>query len=116
MGCMESCGTMPEKRTWIFFFLILLVALLWAAFLLLRGEMVAVSTTLAIVAAFISFFSFTCCKKYRTWIFFYLIVLTAILWASFLLMQGVMVWVSALLFIIAGGTSLFSFLFCEGEQ
>jgi hypothetical protein len=113
---MESCCTVPEKRTWIFFFLILLVALLWASFLLLRGEMVTVSTTLAIIAAFISFFSFTLCTKYRTWIFFYLIVLTAILWASFLLMQGAMIWVSALLFIVAGGTCIFSFLFCETEN
>jgi len=112
----ESCCTPPEKRTWIFFFLILLVALLWASFLLIRGEMVAVSTTLAITAAFISFFAFTCCRKYRTWIFFYLIVLTSILWASFLLMKGAMVWVSALLFIVAGGTTIFSFLFCETEH
>ena len=113
---MESICRLPEKRTWIFFFLILLVALLWATFLLIRGEMVAVSTTLAIIAAFISFFSFTCCTKFRTWIFFYLIVLTAILWATFLLMQGAMIWVSALLFIVAGGTTVFSFLFCEHEH
>ncbi|MCK9579213.1 MAG: hypothetical protein M0Q92_02040 [Methanoregula sp.] len=113
---MGSFCTPLEKRTWIFFFLILLVALLWAAFLLIQGEMVAVSSTLAITAAFISFFSFTCCTKYRTWIFFYLIVLTAILWSSFLLMQGAMLWVSAFLFIVAGGTSIFSFLFCESEQ
>ncbi|NMB79372.1 MAG: hypothetical protein GYA23_09815 [Methanomicrobiales archaeon] len=113
---MEACAMHPEKRTWIFFFLILLVALLWATFLLIRGEMVAVSTTLAVVAAFISFFSFTCCTKYRTWIFFYLIVLTAVLWATFLLLQGAMVWVSALLFIVAGGTTIFSFLFCETEH
>ena len=113
---MESICRLPEKRTWIFFFLILLVALLWATFLLIRGEMVAVSTTLAIIAAFISFFSFTCCTKFRTWIFFYLIVLTAVLWATFLLMQRAMIWVSALLFTVAGGTTVFSFLFCEDEQ
>lgn len=96
--------------------MILLVALLRASFLLLRGEMVAVSTTLAIIAAFIPFFSFTRCRKYRTWIFFYLIVLTTILWASFLLMQGAMIRVSALPFMVAGGTTIFSFLFCETEQ
>ena len=112
---MEIFCAAPEKRTWIFFFLIVLVALLWAAFLLVRGEMIAVSTTLAIIAAFISFFSFTCCTRYRTWIFFYLIVFVAILWASFLMMQSVMLWVSALLFIVAGGTSVFSFFFCETE-
>lgn len=113
---MEPCCAPPEKRTWIFFFLILLVALLWATFLLIRGEMVAVSSTLAILAAFISLFSFIHCKKFRSWIFFYLIVLTAILWASFLMMQGAMVWMSALLFIVAGCTSIFSFFFCETEQ
>jgi len=113
---MDSACALPEKRTWIFFFLIVLVALLWASFLLFRGEMIAVSTTLAIIAAFISFFSFTCCKKYRTWIFLYLIVFTAVLWASFLMMQGAMVWVSAFLFVVAGGTTIFSFFFCETEQ
>lgn len=113
---MEACCTPPEKRTWIFFFLILLVALLWASFLLLKGQMVAMSAMLAITASLISFFSFTFCRKYRTWIFFYLIVLTAILWASFLLMQGVMIRGSALLFLLATGTTIFSFLFCETEQ
>ncbi len=115
MSTRETCIP-PDTRTWIFFFLILLVAMLWASFLLIRGEMIAVSTTLAIIAAFISFFSFICSTKYRTWIFFYLIVLVALLWASFLLMQGAMIWVSALLFIVAGGTTIFSFLFTEQEK
>ncbi len=115
MSSQDTCTT-PDKRTWIFFFLIVLVALLWASFLLIRGEMIAVSTTLAVIAAFISFFSFICSSKYRTWIFFYLIVLVALLWASFLMMQGAMIWVSALLFIVAGGTTIFSFLFTEKEQ
>lgn len=113
---MESVCALPEKRTWIFFFLILLVALLWATFLLIRAEMIGVSITLALVAVFVSVFSFTLCKKFRTWIFFYLIVLVAVLWAPFLLMQGAMIWVSTLLFIVAAGTSIFSFLFCEHEQ
>jgi hypothetical protein len=85
---MESCCTLPEKRTWIFFFLILLTVLLWASFLLTRGEMLSVSIMIAVIAIFISLFSFTCCTKYRAWIFFYLIILTAVLWASFLMMQG----------------------------
>jgi hypothetical protein len=70
---------------------------------------------IAVIAIFISLFSFTCCTKYRAWIFFYLIILTAVLWASFLMMQGAIIRVSAFLFIVAGGTSLFSFLFCESE-
>jgi hypothetical protein len=113
---METVNMVPEKRTWIFFYLILLVALLWASFLMIRGEMIPVSITLALAAGFISIFSFTFCKKVRPWIFFYLIVLTAVLWASFLMMQGAMVWVSAFLFIVAGGTTIFSFVMSEGEE
>jgi hypothetical protein len=56
------------------------------------------------------------CTRHRTWIFFYLIVIVAILRASFLMMKGIMIWVSALLFIIAGGTSLFSFLLIEQQE
>jgi hypothetical protein len=110
---METSCTIPEKRTWIFFFLILLVALLWASFLMIQGQMLEMSILLAIAAVFISMFSFTHCTQYRTWIFFYLIVLVAILWASFLMMQGAMIWVSALLFTISGGTTIFSFLLVE---
>ena len=113
---MEITCTIPDKRTWIFFFLILFVALLWSSFLLVTGQMLATSVMLAVLAGFISLFSFTCCAKYRSWIFFYLIVLVALLWASFLLMQGVMVWVSVLLVLISVGSSLFSFMFCEKEQ
>nr|WP_319377067.1 hypothetical protein [uncultured Methanoregula sp.] len=110
---MNAMCTPPEKRTWIFFFLILLVAILWASFLLIRGEMVETSLLLAITAIFISLFAFVHCSRHRLWIFFYLIVLVAILWASFLIMKGAMIWVSVLLFILAGGTTIFSFLLVE---
>jgi hypothetical protein len=110
---MHNTCTIPEKRTWIFFFLILLVALLWASFLLIRGQMVEMSIMLAVSAVFISLFSFVHCTSHRTWIMFYLIVFVAILWASFLLIRGAMVWVSALLFIVAGCTTIFSFLLIE---
>jgi hypothetical protein len=113
---MRSACLPPEKRTWVFFFLILFVALLWAAFLLVRGEMIAVSTALVMIAVFISLFSFIHCKKMRTWIFFYLIVMTAMLWASFLLMKGAMIWVSAFIFLVSGGVSIFAFCFYEAEQ
>jgi hypothetical protein len=49
----------------------------------------------------------------RTWIFFYLIVLTALLWATFLLTQGVMIEASITLFIIGTLMSSFSFTFTE---
>ena len=110
---MEITCAVPEKRTWIFFFLILLAGLLWASFLMIRGQMPEMSVLLAIISVFISLFSFIHCTAHRTWIFFYLIVLVAVLWASFLLMQGAMIWVSALLFLIAGGTTIFSFLLIE---
>ena len=110
---MDTSCTVPEKRTWIFFFLILLVALLWASFLLYKGQMAEMSILLAITSVFISLFSFTYCTQHRTPISFYLIVFVAILWASFLLIRGAMIWVSALLFIVAVCTSIFSFHLIE---
>jgi hypothetical protein len=88
----------------------LLVALLWASFLMYKGQMVEMSVLLAITSVFISIFSFTHCTQHRTWIIFYLIVFVAILWASFLMVRGAMIWVSTLLFIVAGCTTIFSFL------
>lgn len=113
---MEKSKTPPDKRTYLFFFLILFAAILWATFLLMTGTMVYLSISIVIIAAFISLFSFTYYRKIRTWIFFYLIVLVALLWAVFLLEQGVMIWVSVLLFIIAGGMTTFSFVMTDQEQ
>ncbi len=113
---MEITCALPEKRTWIFFFLILLAGLLWASFLMTRGDMPEMSVLLAILAVFISLFSFIHCTAHRTWIFFYLIVMVAILWASFLMEQRAMIWVSAFLFLIAGGTTIFSFLLIEHPE
>jgi hypothetical protein len=60
----------------------------------------------------------SCCTvpEKRTWIFFILILLVALLRASFHLMQGAMIRVSALLIIVSWGTCIFSFLFCETEH
>lgn len=113
---MELTRQPPEKRTYLFFFLILFAAVLWATFLLMTGTMVYLSISIMIIAAFISLFSFTYYRKLRTWIFFYLIVLVALLWAVFLLQQGVMLWMSVLLFIVAGGMSTFSFVMMDDEQ
>ena len=106
----------PYKRTWVFFFLILFVALLWSVFLLVNEQMIGTSIMMGTLAAFISLFSFTCCAKYRKWIFFYLIVFVALLWAAFLMRQEAMIWVSILLVIVSVGMSMFSFMFCETEQ
>jgi hypothetical protein len=112
---MEISCTVPDRRTWIFFFLILLAGLLWASFLMTRGQMPEMSVLLAIISVFISMFSFIHCTRHRMWIFLYLIVLVAMLWASFLIMERAMIWVSAFLFFVAGGTTLFSFLFIEPQ-
>ncbi len=112
---MEISCTVPDRRTWIFFFLILLAGLLWASFLMTRGQMPEMSVLLAIISVFISMFSFIHCTRHRMGIFLYLIVLVAMLWASFLIMERAMIWVSAFLFFVAGGTTLFSFLFIEPQ-
>ena len=113
---MEISRQQPDKRTYIFFLLIFLVALLWATFLLVTGTMAIVSVSIVIIAAFVSLFSFTGYGKLRTWIFFYLIVLVALLWAVFLLQQGVMIWMSILLFIVAGGMTIFSFVMNDEQE
>lgn len=46
----------------------------------------------------------------RTWFFFYLICLVAILWATFLLVREEMVWLSFALVIIAAGSGIFLFI------
>jgi hypothetical protein len=43
--------------------------------------------------------------QYRTWIIFYLISFTALLWAAFLSSQGVMLWVSLSLNLIVMGVN-----------
>jgi hypothetical protein len=112
---MELSRQPPDPRTYLFFYFILFVAVLWAIFLLITGTLVYLSISIVIVAAFISLFSFTYYRKVRTWIFFYLIVLVALLWAVFLLQQGDMIWVSVLLFIMAAGMSFFSFVMGDEE-
>ena len=46
----------------------------------------------------------------RTWFFFYLICLVAILWATFLLIREEMVWLSFAMVIIAAGSGMFLFI------
>lgn len=104
-----------QLRDWVFLYLIIFVALLWGAFLLAKGQMVWVSTMLAIVAILIMLFSFTICRDLRTWIFFYLICLVAILWAAFLLARHEMIWVSVFLLTVAIGIHLFSFVLTTPE-
>jgi hypothetical protein len=102
-----------KLRTWIFFFLIVLVALLWATFLLTRGEMLYTSVALAIIATFMSSFAFTFTTKFKRYIYLNLIIFAAVLWASFLLMQGAMIVVSLFMYAIAGCINIFAFLWIE---
>jgi glucan phosphoethanolaminetransferase (alkaline phosphatase superfamily) len=44
----------------------------------------------------------------RTWIAFFLISLVALLWAAFLSVQGVMLWVSMMLVIVVLGVTFFT--------
>jgi MFS family permease len=50
-------------------------------------------------------------KELRTWVFFFLIVLVALLWATFLLTRGEMLFTSVSLAIIATFMSSFAFTF-----
>ena len=102
-----------ELRTWVFFFLIVLVALLWATFLLTRGEMIYTSVALAIIATFMSSFAFTFTTKFKRYIYLNLIIFAAVLWASFLLMQGAMIVVSLFMYAVAGCINIFAFLWIE---
>jgi hypothetical protein len=110
---MDIAVERPELRTWIFFYLIVLSALLWATFLLTRGEMIYTSVALAIIATFMSSFAFTFTKRHKRYIYLNLIIFATILWASFLLMQGVMIVVSLFMYAIAGCINIFAFLWVE---
>lgn len=95
------------------FYLICFVATLWATFLLITEQMVWLSFTLVIIAALIGIFTFVMTRKIRTWIFLFLICFVAILWAEFMFNQGVLLWVSALLVIVAGGIGFFAYFLSD---
>ena len=113
---METSVENPKLRTWIFFYLIILTALLWATFLMTQGVMIDTSIALFIIATFMSSFSFTFTRKARSWIYLYLITFAAILWAAFLLIQGVMIVVSIFLISVAACVNIFSFIWIEEEK
>jgi len=115
---MDAVPLTPLQRTRIIFFLILFAAALWAVFLIRAGEFFQFSLMLALIAGLNPVFVFLDVKssqKIRGWIFFYLMILVALLWATFLMMQGTMLWISLLLFIVVSGMCLFS-LVVEGIE
>ena len=112
---MESSENDGILRPWIFLLLIILTALLWATFLLTRGEMITTSVALAVIATFMSSFAFTFSKKLRPYIYLNLIIFAAVLWATFLLIQGVMITVSLFMYAVAGCINIFAFLWIDEE-
>jgi disulfide bond formation protein DsbB len=52
-------------------------------------------------------------RQLRTWIFLFLICFVALLWAVFMLNQGVLLWVSVLLVIVSAGIGLFAYFLHE---
>ncbi|HXX55175.1 MAG TPA: hypothetical protein VEI81_03700 [Methanoregula sp.] len=113
---MESSPKDQMLRPWIFFLLIILTALLWATFLLTRGEMLDVSIALAVIATLMSSFAFTFTRNLRPYFYLNLIIFAAVIWATFLLMQGAMIVVSLFLYTIAGCINIFAFLWVEEES
>lgn len=112
---MDTSVENPRLRTWIFFYLIVLTALLWATFLLTQGVMIETSVALVIIATFMSSFSFTFTKKARNWVYLNLIIFAAVLWAAFLLVQGVMIVVSIFMISVASCINIFSFIWIDEE-
>lgn len=94
------------KRTRIFFFLILFAAVVWAVFLLERGELLLFSfmfAGLVSVNPVIAFIEIKNPQEARSLFLFYIFVLAALLFAIFLLLLGVQLWISLFLFITAIG-------------
>ena len=115
---MDAVPFTPLQRTRIIFFLILFAAALWAIFLIRKGEFFQFSLMFALIAGLNPVFVFLdvkSSKKIRSWIFFYLMVLVAILWATFLMVQGIWLWVSLLIFIVVSGMCLFSLVMEEPD-
>jgi len=99
----------PTQRTRIFFFLIFSVAALWTVFLLYEGHLLEsefMFAFLVIINPVIAFIDIKREEKTRSFFFLYLIVLVALLWATFLLVLGVQLWISLLIFVICIGIPL----------
>ena len=115
---MKAVPFTPLQRTRIVFFLILFAAALWAVFLIRQGEFFQFSLMFALIAGLNPVFVFLDVKssqKIREWIFFYLIVLVAMLWATFLMVQGIMLWASLLLFMCVSAMCLYSIVMEEPD-
>ncbi len=103
---MGITGLSQENRTRVFFFLILFAAVLWAVFLLQRGEIFQLSILVASLAAInpvVGLIEVRNPRKARSLFFLYLLILVGLLWATFLIVLGVQLWISLFLIIVAIG-------------
>ena len=103
---METSDTSPAQRTKIFFFLIFFVAALWALFLLLQGNVIEFCLMIAFLAVInpvVAFYDIRHGRNSRSLILLYVIVLVGMLWATYLLVMGVQLWFSLLIFIVCIG-------------
>ena len=103
---MDIVGYTPTPRTRIFFFLIFFVAVLWALFLLQQGNLLGfgfIFAFLAMINPVVAFIDTKKEEKTRSFFILYLIVLVALLWATFLLVLGVQIWISLFIFIVCIG-------------
>jgi heme O synthase-like polyprenyltransferase len=103
---MDENGRDRARRTRVFFFLILAAAVLWAVFLLQRKEYLLFSfmfAGLACINPVVAFVEIRDPSEARSLFFFYILVLAALLWAVFLLLLGIHLWVSLFLFLVAIG-------------
>jgi hypothetical protein len=67
------------------------------------------SYTLVTIAALKGIFTFVTTTQLRTWIFLFLICFVALVWAVFMLNQGVLLWVSVFPVIVSAGIGLFAY-------
>jgi hypothetical protein len=107
---MNNPGLSSSQRVRVIFFLIVFVAALWAVFLIRQHEFFQFTIMIALIAGLNPVFVFIDVKnsqRLRGWIFFYLIALVGMLWATFLVVQGVLLLASLAIFFVVSGTTLY---------
>ncbi len=103
---MGTSDNAPGHRTRIFFFLIFFAAGLWALFLLSQGYLVEFCLVIAFLAVanpVVAFYDIKRGESSRSLFVFYVVVLVGMFWATFLLVMGIQLWLSLLLYIVSIG-------------
>jgi fatty acid desaturase len=79
---------------------------LWALFLILQGNVIEFCLMIAFLAVInpvVAFYDIRHGRNSRSLILLYVIVLLGMLWATYLLVMGVQLWFSLLIFIVCIG-------------